>query len=67
MKGRKVRTPQGSVLANGEGWRGMSATVDRTPPARKAPQKIYRPAPATQVAGEQGKGEKVRPGFPGLK
>ena len=48
---RKVRTPQGSVLANGEGRRRMVSTG--TPPVRKVPQKIYRPA-------GRDKGEKVR-------
>jgi len=40
---RKVRTPQGSVLANGEGLRGIPDSSGRTPQARKVPQKTYRP------------------------
>jgi len=43
---RKVRTPLGSVLANGEGRRWMDAQASRTPPARKVPQKTYRLKPA---------------------
>jgi len=43
---RKVRTPQGSVLANGEGRRWMDAQASRTPPARTVPQKTYRLKPA---------------------
>src|SRR5271157_4071164 len=63
---RKVRTPQGSVLANGEGQRGMSDKSDRTPRVRKVPQKIYR------RAGAFGRTSAVRvkrcgPGSPGIK
>ena len=43
MGERKVRTPQGSVLANGEGWRGIPDRSGRTPPIRIVPQKTYRP------------------------
>jgi hypothetical protein len=56
---RKVRTPQGSVLANGEGRKGISDPSGRTLPARKVPQKIYR---SDEL---RSKGEKVRPRFVG--
>jgi len=63
VRERKVRTPQGSVLANGEGWRRIPGEAGRTPPIRKVPQKIYRlllAAVPTRLK-EPGKGEKVRP------
>ena len=48
VRGRKVRTPQGSVPDNVRGLRFKTQV-------RPVPQKIYRPAPK-----ELGKGEKVR-------
>jgi hypothetical protein len=63
---RKVRTPQGSVLANGEGRRGMSGKSDRTPSIRKVPQKIYRRVLAFGLS-DAVRVKRCGPGSPGIK
>ncbi len=53
--GRKVRTPQSSVLANGQDLSGLfRLRAGRVGQVRTVPQKIYRPVV------RRGKGEMVR-------
>ena len=63
---RKVRTPQGSVLANGEGLRGIPDSSGRTPWVRKVPQRIYRRAGAFGRSGMV-RVKRCGPGSPGIK
>ena len=63
---RKVRTPQGSVLANGEGPRGIPDSSGCTPRVRKVPQKIYRRAGASGWSGAV-RVKRCGPGSPGTK
>src|ERR1035441_3549473 len=63
---RKVRTPQDSVLANGEGPGGIPDSSGCTPWVRKVPQKIYRRAGAFGRSGAV-RGKRGGPGSPGIK
>ena len=54
------------MLANGEGRRGIAASVARTPSIRKVPQKIYRRVLAFGLS-DAVRVKRCGPGSPGIK